>query len=126
MSGGIYLVTTKALGEDIRPVKIGRAVDVASRVRTLQTGCPYPLVLESVLPMSPAHAGVLEPAIHRHLAPHRLRGEWFHFCDEVQGLWDQLVIERVLQRRPFEYPDSSYPDDYLARLCLLHTSACRA
>lgn len=60
-------------GEPHTPVKIGKAFDVAARLRSLQTGSFMVLRLLDVIP---GGYGV-ESRIHRALAGDRLQGEWF-------------------------------------------------
>jgi Meiotically up-regulated gene 113 len=74
--GHIYFVQMLVGG----PIKIGWATSVASRVATLQLGCPYPLVVLATM------AGTMsdERELHKRFADHRLRGEWFH--EDAPGL----------------------------------------
>jgi len=65
-------------GPPLTPVKIGRARDVARRVASLQTGSPHELRVLLVL------EGDREEEMHWAFAKHRLRGEWFYWCDEIR------------------------------------------
>lgn len=58
-----------------RPVKIGKANDVQSRLRTLQTASPYRLEVRLAV-QAPA---VLETDLHAYFAKFRTKGEWFDF-----------------------------------------------
>jgi hypothetical protein len=58
------------------PIKIGRAQDPIRRAGALNVGSPIELVLLGAMPSD--RAAVDERKIHRRLAPHRVRGEWFH------------------------------------------------
>ena len=61
------------------PVKIGIADDVASRLASLQTGCPAQLkILRLVRGDRPT-----EIEMHIRFARQRLRGEWFSFDPEM-------------------------------------------
>lgn len=56
-------------------LKIGVAADVALRIMTLQTGCPYELKLIGTIRCQNA---IEDEAIwHEKLARYHLRGEWF-------------------------------------------------
>lgn len=55
------------------PVKIGKAKNISARIKTLQTGIPYPLQLLGVM----AGRTGLEGALHRKFHTSRLNGEWF-------------------------------------------------
>lgn len=61
------------------PIKIGTATDLAQRIATLQTGSPDPFVLLGSIPGDARTEG----ALHRALAHHRHRGEWFKPTPEV-------------------------------------------
>ena len=67
-------------------VKIGSAVDVLSRLRELQTGCPVELTLLGAV--SAAKHG--ERDLHRRFAKQRERGEWFRW---VKPMRDLLVAD---------------------------------
>lgn len=62
-------------------VKIGRARNIAQRMRELQTGCPYELKLLAVLSRDPND----EAAFHRRFARDRRHGEWFILSPAVQA-----------------------------------------
>lgn len=71
----VYFIQAKTGG----PVKIGWAVNVDERLATLQTGNPATLHVLGVC----AGDVALEAEIHRRLAEHRIRGEWFHPVKQV-------------------------------------------
>lgn len=73
-------------------VKIGRAIDVAKRLRDLQAMCP-PSVALSVLATA-ERCGSLEREIHGVFAGHRIRGEWFSNAVAIR-------IRDLLQRGSF-------------------------
>lgn len=68
------------------PVKIGVAIDVDIRLRTLQCACPYEL---AVLAKSPGGTAK-ERSYHRRFAAHRLHGEWFERAPEIVGEIEKL------------------------------------
>lgn len=71
------------------PIKIGVAVDVEERLRTLQCGSPFELRLIARVP-----GGYdLEADLHRRLCEHRLHGEWFANTPVVLR-----VLEEVTQQ----------------------------
>jgi hypothetical protein len=55
--------------------KIGIANDLQSRLASLQTGNPYPLVVEACFEFP--NAGVIEKALHQVFSGVRTLGEWF-------------------------------------------------
>lgn len=61
-------------------VKIGFAVDVALRLRTIQGMSPVPVLCLGF------HSGSLkdEGAIHRKFAKYRKHGEWFEYGDDIK------------------------------------------
>ena len=61
------------VGMHTRRVKIGRATNVASRLRDLQAGSPDDLVVIGWA----SNLGEYESWIHRALRAERVRGEWF-------------------------------------------------
>lgn len=65
----IYLLRCRPNG----PVKVGVAIDVQARIRSLQTGNPDQLHLITEFPGTPGE----EASVHHHLRKERVRGEWF-------------------------------------------------
>ena len=57
-------------------VKVGYSSNLLRRISTLQTACPWNLLLEHV--HTTPHCAQLEKVLHVALAPARVRGEWFH------------------------------------------------
>lgn len=82
----VYVMT------DCEFVKIGRAVNVWKRARTLQTGNP-----RKIFPLFGADVGAmcstLESHLHRHFADYHEHGEWFRVSPR-QAL-DALVVRTV-------------------------------
>lgn len=63
-------------------IKFGRATSIGQRLRELDTGCPHEL---NVLATAQWQDGA-ERAIHRLLAGHRAKGEWFSDCDTARQI----------------------------------------
>lgn len=61
-----------------RPVKIGVAANVQSRLDELRTGSPVPLHIM----WKTRGDRDLEYSLHEYFAPYRIHGEWFDFGDE--------------------------------------------
>lgn len=70
-------------------VKIGRAIDVDKRFRSLECGSPVPLELARVVP---GERG-LECDLHRYFAAYRKHGEWFDLkaWEAIEPLSDDEV-----------------------------------
>lgn len=58
-------------------VKIGKTTDLPTRLKDLQTGCPYQLVVLCVLP------GKRERELHSLFSSSRVRGEWFTKSEKI-------------------------------------------
>lgn len=82
-AGRVYLVRAEC-----QPplYKIGVAGDVESRVRALQTGCPWPLTTVATLPGTRS----LESRVHARFEHRRVRGEWFEL-DDADVAWFRTV-----------------------------------
>jgi hypothetical protein len=77
--------------EDGGPVKIGRGARPENRLKDIQTGNPYRLVLRGVL------EGDQEDALHRKFHAWRMSGEWFFVDDELAKIiHDDHGVELVL------------------------------
>lgn len=88
--GWIYFA--RARGTDL--VKVGFTTgDIAGRLKSLQTGCPYELLLEAYAP------GAMddERGLHDAFAPRRVHLEWFRLsAEEVEcAAWSQWDPARV-------------------------------
>lgn len=85
------------------PVKIGKADNIKSRLSALQTASPYPLeVLAAVF--APAH---LEEDLHTALRDHRMNGEWFQWCAEIEILVDlanQCAMPNIAKFVGWDWP----------------------
>jgi excisionase family DNA binding protein len=69
------------IGAKEGPIKIGRALFPEQRLKEIQLGYPYEL---TILATTPGAAGV-ERAYHLRFAEHRLNGEWFTRCPEIEA-----------------------------------------
>lgn len=88
-------------------MKIGMAADVQQRIKELQTGSPYKLLLLGALKCkSRAHAASIENQAHWIFRKRRVQGEWFRYTDEVppyvrtilEGAADEMR-ERIWTKR---------------------------
>jgi hypothetical protein len=80
---------------DTGAVKVGYAArDVPARVRLLQTGCPWPLILMRTEPGERD----LEAALHRHYRPKHLRAEWFALTEQDVAVDLSSVFASTLSR----------------------------
>ncbi len=80
-----------------RQVKIGHAKNLASRLSSAQTDCPYRLrVVAFAWDLDPS---ALEGKLHDRFAPDRIRGEWFHMSGD---LLDLIIVLRREQRDGFD------------------------
>jgi len=69
--GSTYTYFVQA--KDGGPVKIGMTNDYEDRLKGLQSGYPYKLVIRKLF----INAGWLERELHKNFSRQRLRGEWF-------------------------------------------------
>jgi hypothetical protein len=74
-----------------RFIKFGRAANVGKRLAELETGCPFDL---TILAAADWPNGA-ETAIHRLLANHRQRGEWFKDCPEARQIIGWMLNKDV-------------------------------
>ncbi len=81
-ASGVYVIA--AVGGCA--IKIGHASDFRQRIGSNQVGCPHPLRVVALIDagsrISPA---ALEAKMHKALAKHRMRGEWFADIAEVRA-----------------------------------------
>ena len=66
------------IGSDNPPYKVGISRDPAKRLKSLQTGHPFPLQLHFTKATDICKTKLLETVIHRHIKFHRTHGEWFN------------------------------------------------
>lgn len=88
--GFVYLIQ----GERHTPVKLGYSTNVPRRVRELQCSNPAELHVLDVVPGTEA----TERQMHKHLAPYRLRHEWFRY-EEAIAAWMafRLLADQAVQ-----------------------------
>jgi hypothetical protein len=89
-SRGLYVLGNKDMGF----CKIGIACDIQRRMKEIQTGCPYPLVLWFFKPMQ--GAAIIEKKLHRQFSDYRLNGEWF--SSDVFSLVDWASLQYSARR----------------------------
>ena len=65
------------IGSDKAPYKVGISRDPNKRLKSLQTGHPFPLQLHYTKETDICKTKLLETVIHRHLKMHKTSGEWF-------------------------------------------------
>ncbi len=81
--GAVYLLREIATGR----AKIGWAVDVERRAKTLQTGNPYRLQITAII----AADRRTEAGLHQLFADKKIRGEWFDDHDnEISDVFSEL------------------------------------
>lgn len=89
VTGFVYFVS--AIQEDF-PVKIGFAEKShARRLRSLQNGCPYPLVL--LAQFSGTYKD--ESGLHKRFWKHRLCGEWFSRTPELMQIIEDCLASEA-------------------------------
>jgi hypothetical protein len=64
--------------EELTRVKIGRALDVEKRFKTIQAGSHEKLILLKVIDAN------IEKELHEKFEDYRLNGEWFHFHKDIK------------------------------------------
>jgi len=65
------------IGSDQPPYKVGISRDPEKRLKSLQTGHPFPLKLHYSKETEICKTKLLETVIHRHLKLYKTSGEWF-------------------------------------------------
>jgi hypothetical protein len=83
--GWVYVVSNPLW----KGVKIGKAIDVRDRVKTMQTYAPAEYALEHYVYSTKALQ--VEKHVHRELSDARIRGEWFN----ISPLEAFKIIKRV-------------------------------
>lgn len=79
----LYFIETQCAE---RHIKIGVASNIKQRLSTLQTHCPYKLVLLKLVPGA-AH---MEKQLHLQFSADRLSGEWFRRSDQLLAVIESL------------------------------------
>lgn len=81
----VYVIGNQEYGV----IKIGVAVNPKTRLKAVQTGCPYPLsLLTTSTPKSDAKK--IEQKLHHKLSQYRLSGEWFRYEAYKEIDWKKL------------------------------------
>jgi Meiotically Up-regulated Gene 113 (MUG113) protein len=88
----VYIVQAVQAGHE-HAFKVGVATDVEKRRLTLQTGHPYELWIQQVIP----GAHELEGELHHMLKRHRLYGEWFRPEGAAEFFSFFTEVERALR-----------------------------
>ena len=89
----VYVIAnTDARGKAVAPIKVGIAKDPGQRLRTFQTANPRRLRIYRTFRVTRAQA--LEQAVHRHLHPFRMKGEWFAVSPEQAVTAVHVVLDR--------------------------------
>ena len=84
----IYFVQ---MADEHGPIKIGLSslLLLRSRLDSLQTGNPYPLILLGAIPGDAKTEGKL----HKKFSKYRLMGEWFHLSESLQKfIWHHVIM----------------------------------
>lgn len=70
------------------PIKVGISRSPLKRCKSIQTGCPFAVVLlyEAIL-INRTYAIKRERRFHREFAKNRLTGEWFNISADVAIKW---------------------------------------
>lgn len=74
---GIYVIGTRG-----RFCKIGQAVDMAQRIQSLKTACPFDLYVIAVIEHPRQELTWWERLYHEIVAEHWIRGEWYSLTEE--------------------------------------------
>lgn len=90
--GFIYFIQ----GECGGPIKIGYTIDLAQRLKSLQTGYPDRLELLFAFPGNPED----EKKMHDYFKDFRLQGEWFRSTPEVLDKIQRLSYLKSFEFRP--------------------------
>lgn len=79
---------------DTREIKIGRASDVARRMKELQTAHGEPLQLLVWFRGTPCD----ERELHHYFGDHHKLGEWFHDCPKIRDWIERQRLHNLLNR----------------------------
>jgi hypothetical protein len=111
LPGFIYLLS--AVGTN--SFKIGRALDVATRIQTLQTSSP--VKIRYVYHVYVTNTAICEMDLHNHFNHLRQIGEWFTFAeDDVKAC---IKLMRLAQVPEISYEKPFYPQIRRARPVLV-------
>jgi hypothetical protein len=102
----IYFIVTNIPTDDksLNRVKIGIAIDVDSRLKGLQTGCPFELLLRYKIKVPKGMERNLEKSLHEKFDRYRVQGEWFvldqNIIDWLDFHANQFNLKYKLNRKP--------------------------
>lgn len=106
MSGYVYFMRAGKGG----PIKIGTAVNVEARRKSLTTGCPQELIVLTYFPGGSRE----EKELHKQFAAHRQKGEWFAAAPEIlsyiegcRNLAKRASVREYVARMPEELQSES-------------------
>ncbi len=85
----VYLISARGTER----LKIGKAVNLQSRLSQLQTGSFEPLDL--IKAFRDPTGGSMEKRLHKELVAHRLRGEWFMDHADVRDAFDRATLSVI-------------------------------
>lgn len=89
-TGYVYFIT---LGEPAIWVKIGfTASNPFARMKSLQTGCPYPMKMYGFI----LSAWGIEQDLHSVLKVYRKQGEWFEFAEYPKRIIDDMLDSEAI------------------------------
>ena len=77
-----------------RSIKIGWTDNLPRRLKALQTSCEHELILLC----SVSGGRELERSVHRRLASHHIRGEWFRNAPEVVQVVSEMVAGELARQ----------------------------
>lgn len=100
------------------PVKVGKAIDVASRLAGLQIGCPDKLTVHHSVFVRPNFLARVEAAAHAELKEHHRQGEWFNVDADEAHAAILKVLPIAIEERAREI--LAKPRDELEHLLLGH------
>ncbi len=77
------------IDEGKKYMKIGMSNNVKERLKTVQTGCPYPLYILRIY--ETINDSYIEAKLHRSLYDLHVRGEWFKYNEDAIDTLDELL-----------------------------------
>lgn len=104
------------IGPTSNPVKIGYAEDVYGRICQLQVGNGDDLVLHKAVPVPWELANKIECEVHRRLAEHHRRGEWFNVDADVAVLIIREAADSITEERRESLERADFGRDIWSRL----------
>lgn len=71
-------------------VKFGMSIDASRRLRSLQTSCPFKMIVERTWDLQ-ANLRMYETMVHKEMEPFRHRNEWYLWNAEMYSIVDGVV-----------------------------------